>query len=83
MECYPEFRYMAIVLKCTLKVRGLGETYSGGLGSFLLFSMLLVYLRDMQKRRKYYTLSEHILRFMEYYAIINDWSRKKVYVSTG
>lgn len=57
MNCYPEFRYLAVVLKCALKIRGLGETYSGGLGSFLLFCMLLVYLREMQNRKKYYTLS--------------------------
>lgn len=83
LACFPEFRYLAVVLKCTLKIRGLGETYSGGLGSFLLFCMLLHYLRDTQRRRKYYTLSEHVLRFMEYYAMTNDWSRKRVYVSTG
>lgn len=43
--CYPEFKYLVFVFKCMLRVRGLGETYSGGLGSFLLFCMLLVYLR--------------------------------------
>lgn len=83
VDCFPEFRYLAIVLKCALKVRNLGETYSGGLGSFLLFCMLLVYLREMQAKGRYYTLSEHLLRFMEYYAITNDWSKKRVYVASG
>jgi non-canonical poly(A) RNA polymerase PAPD5/7 len=83
IDCFPEFRYLAFVLKCTVKIRNLGETYSGGMGSFLLFCMLLVYLRDMLSRGKYYTLSEHILRFMEYYSLSNDWSKKRVYVASG
>ena len=83
VDCFPEFRYLALVLKCMLKIRGLGETYSGGLGSFLLFCMLLVYLREMQSKGRYYTLSEHVLRFMEYYAIPSDWQRKRVYVASG
>lgn len=83
VDCFPEFRYLAIILKCTLKVRNLGETYSGGLGSFLLFCMLLVYLREMQAKGRYYTLSEHVLRFMEYYSITNDWSKKRVYSASG
>lgn len=83
IDCFPEFRYLAMVLKCMLKIRNLGETYSGGLGSFLLFCMLLVYLREMQSKGRYYTLSEHLLRFMEYYSITNDWSKKRVYVASG
>jgi len=44
-EYYPEFKYLFMVLKCMLKVRNLAETYSGGLGSFLLFCMLLAFLK--------------------------------------
>lgn len=45
IDTFPEFKYMAMVLKCMLKLRSLGETYSGGLGSFLLFCMVYFYLR--------------------------------------
>ena len=83
LDNFPEFRYLAMVLKCTLKVRNLGETYSGGLGSFLLFCMLLIYLRDVHRKGKYYTLSEHLLHFMEFYSISRDWQKLRVYVATG
>ena len=56
-EYYPEFKYLFMVLKCMLKVRNLAETYSGGLGSFLLYCMLLAFLKEVHKKNKYYTLS--------------------------
>ena len=33
----------------------------------------------MQRRKKYYTLGEHIIRFMSFYGE-EDWSRKMIYV---
>jgi len=35
-EQFPAFKYMVLVLKQWLLLRGLGETYTGGIGSFLL-----------------------------------------------
>lgn len=53
---YPEFKYLVFVFKCTLKVRSLGETYTGGVGSFLLFCMILIYLYETHRQKHYYTL---------------------------
>lgn len=64
---YPEFKYLIIVFKCVLRLRGLSDTYTGGVGSFLLNCMVLVYLQDMQRGKKYYTLGEHVLQFMIFY----------------
>jgi len=47
IQFYPEFKYLVFLLKCTLRIRGMAETYSGGIGSFLLSCMLLVYLQSM------------------------------------
>ena len=36
-DLYPEMKYMIVIIKCILRQRDLHETYSGGIGSFLLF----------------------------------------------
>lgn len=42
-------RYLIMVLKAILKLRDLNETYKGGIGSFLLFCMILTFLREYRK----------------------------------
>ena len=50
MAEYPESKYLIMVMKCILKQRKLNETYTGGLGSYLLFCMVLAYLRENRKK---------------------------------
>ena len=37
-------------MKCILKQRDLNETYTGGIGSFLLFCMILAFLRELRRQ---------------------------------
>ena len=87
LENYPEMKYLIFILKCMLRQRDLHETYSGGIGSFLLFCLILAFLREF--RRDYIRddklkdlenigLGEYLIRFFEFYAIKNDWNRKKI-----
>ena len=48
-EVYPEIKYLIMVMKCILKQRDLSETYTGGIGSFLLFCMILAFLRELRR----------------------------------
>ena len=48
-DLYPEMKYMIVVIKCILRQRDLHETYSGGIGSFLLFQMVLAFLREVRR----------------------------------
>lgn len=48
-DLYPEMKYMIVIIKCILRQRDLHETYSGGIGSFLLFQMVLAYLREVRR----------------------------------
>ena len=50
-ELFPEFKYLTLVFKCTLRIRGLADTYTGGIGSFLLSCMILVYLKITVEKR--------------------------------
>lgn len=47
-EKYPELKYLYMVLKIFLYQRNLHETFKGGIGSFLLFNMILAFLRDFK-----------------------------------
>lgn len=58
---YPEFKYLTFVFKCTLRIRGQGDTYTGGIGSFLLACLILVYLVNTQRSKNYYNLGEHVI----------------------
>ena len=43
---FSEFKFIIFVLKVMLKIRYLSETFSGGIGSYLLVCMVFHYLRD-------------------------------------
>jgi non-canonical poly(A) RNA polymerase PAPD5/7 len=42
---YPEFKFIVFVMKTFLKLKGYSETYSGGIGSYLLILMIYHNLR--------------------------------------
>ena len=75
-----------------LRQRDLHEPYMGGVGSFLLFCMILAFLREFRKKYanenklddlENVTLGEYLLKFFEFYAIKNDWNKKKIIISDG
>jgi len=92
LKHYPEMRHIILVLKCMLKQRDLNETYTGGLGSFLLFCLVLTFLREF--RRKYLTtdkadllktvlLSEYLMKFFEFYGLNFDINAKTIIMTDG
>lgn len=92
LKIYPEMKYLIYILKCMLRQRELHETYQGGIGSFLLFCMILTFLRAFRKNLaaekrlnelENVTLGEYLLKFFEFYAIKNDWSKKRVIMNDG
>eukprot|EP00347_Sterkiella_histriomuscorum_P011055 403373923 len=66
---YPELRPLMIVLKAFLKCRGLNETYSGGISSFLLTMLATSYLQMAYKSGKTdkMDLGKHLIDFFELY----------------
>jgi non-canonical poly(A) RNA polymerase PAPD5/7 len=60
-----------------LKQRELSETYSGGVGSFLLFCMIVCFLRECRRNKKNYTLGEYLLNYLEFYGIDN-WTDRRI-----
>jgi len=92
LKYYPEMKYLVLILKLLLKQRDLNETYTGGVGSFLLFCLILTYLREF--RRKYIDdnkvealknvlLSEYLLKFFEFYGLNFDINAKTILMNDG
>lgn len=77
LQFYPEMKYLLFLNKCMLKQRDLSETYNGGVGSYLLFCMVLCFLRETRKAKRNYSLGEFVLYYLEFYGVDN-WSEKKV-----
>jgi DNA polymerase sigma len=86
MEGLPEFKYVFMVLKCMLKIRGYSETYHGYVGSYLLFCMVFEYLFHKYDKLTNFTrknlLSQDLIGFFEFYSG-TDWSRLEVLVGKG
>lgn len=56
----------------------MNETFTGGIGSYLLFCLILTFLREIRKEYRYYnklnelenvTLSEYLIKFFEFYGV--------------
>ncbi|KAL4464118.1 hypothetical protein ABPG74_006055 [Tetrahymena malaccensis] len=91
LELYPEMRYLIMVMKCVLRQRDLHETYSGGIGSFLLFCMILAFLRDLRKQYEKenrvqeiqnITLGEYLLKMFKFYGFF-DVDNKRIIMHEG
>lgn len=84
LKIHPEIKYLVMVMKMFLKQRRMHETFTGGIGSFLLFCMILAFVRwhkkDMEERyNDIYSVNEIalgdiLLRFLRFYGSfkIND-----------
>ena len=64
----PEFKYIFMVLKCMLKIRGYSETYHGYVGSYLLFCMVFEFLfhkyQGFRNFSSQHLLSQDIINFL-------------------
>jgi non-canonical poly(A) RNA polymerase PAPD5/7 len=85
LERYPEAKYIVCVIKYFLKQRGLNDTYSGGVGSFLLFCLVISSIQHHpahRQDRKYYsryTLAHYLVSFLKLYG--EDFSYEVVGIS--
>ena len=86
-KIYPEIKPLIFVMKIYLRQRNLNQTFTGGVGSFLLFCLILAFLRDYKKRMlekkgleelKTILLSEYLLKFLEFYSLLFDTSKKRI-----
>jgi predicted nucleotidyltransferase len=75
MKTFPPFKPLALVLKTFLTQRKFNDTYTGGIGSFLLSCMILSFLQHKQKTSFFsdfypsWNLGTLLLEFLQLYGI--------------
>lgn len=86
-KIYPELRHLIFVMKIFLRQRDLNNTYIGGVGSFLLFCIILAFLRKYKRdlieakgaeELKSVMLSEYLLKLLEFYGVTFDCIRDRI-----
>lgn len=82
---YPELKPLMIVLKSFLKSRGLNETYSGGVGSFLLTMLVVSYLQQKYKEgnTERVDLGKHLMDFLYLYGVQFNYEEVGISVRKG
>ena len=82
---YPSMRPILILLKYYLRQRNLNETYTGGLSSFGLFSLVYAYMQYLQKTKQNTQLClGHILvGLLDFYGFRFNYSKVGISVRYG
>lgn len=92
LEVYPEMKYLIFVLKAMLKQLDLNEPNRGGVGSFLLFCLVLTFVREVKKEyiadgnreeMKELLLSEMLMKFLKFYGRDFDIAKKSIVMTDG
>ena len=79
IKFYPSFKYLYFVLKFYLRQRNLNDTYMGGVGSFLLFCMILAFLRETRRKNsKEMGLGEILMNFFNFYSSEFDYAKNTI-----
>lgn len=88
MKVYPWLRPLILILKLYLCQRNLGETYRGGIGSYLLFVLCLSFLQQhrnlaLPKFRSYVGLGHLIIDFFQLYGRDFNYDTTAISVRDG
>lgn len=75
LQAHPEIPYLVFIAKMALRQRHMNNTYQGGVGSYLLFLMVLTFVREYKRellrtRRRglsQATLAEYLVNFLLYW----------------
>ena len=91
-QTHPEIKYLILLMKLFLRQRKLNNSFTGGIGSFLLFCMILSFLRYYKSNivERYgefqlekVTLGDYLLNFLKFYGQDFDFQRKEIDMVDG
>jgi non-canonical poly(A) RNA polymerase PAPD5/7 len=81
---FPELKFLVLVLKAFLKSRGLNQTHTGGISSYLLTILTISYLQQyFQNKGQRTLLSEHLLNFFELYGLKMNYKDVGISIRKG
>lgn len=70
LDEFPQLRPLFILMKLAIEARDLHEPRTGGLGSYMLFTMLVAYFKHTVNS-KYDTMGEKLTGFLDFYSELN------------
>ena len=78
ISIYPEIKPLMLLIKYVIRQRNLNQIYTGGISSFIIFSLLYYYIADLRKQIEYeinngekeklLTLGHLLVGFFNFYA---------------
>lgn len=85
---FPPFKYLMLVLKAFLAQRQLHETYSGGIGSFVLSVMVISFLQQRQRVQQTtapqsWNLGSLLLDFLNLYGCTINYNKCVLSIRSG
>lgn len=92
LKIHPEIKYLLMIMKLVLRQRKMNNTFTGGIGSFLLMCIILAFLRQYKKDVYYrdrdpkalenVSLSEYLMKFLNFYGSF-DLNKKEIHIADG
>jgi non-canonical poly(A) RNA polymerase PAPD5/7 len=86
LEKFPSIRPVLLLLKFILRQRGYNETYTGGLGSYLLLNMIYAfvqYLINRGQERNIHNLGQFFLGFLRFFGVEFNYKELGISINNG
>ena len=90
---YPEIKPLLLLVKYILRQRNLNQIYTGGISSFIIFTLLYYYISDIRKqidyekerskKEKLLTLGDLLVGFFNFYAFEFQYEKFGISISNG
>ena len=92
---YPEIRPLMILIKYVIRQRNLNQIYTGGISSFIIFTLLYYYIADSRKiieseisnnngeKERLLTLGHLLVGFFNFYAFEFKYEKFGISISNG
>ena len=91
---YPEIRPLMLLIKYVIRQRNLNQIYTGGINSFIIFTLLYYYIADSRKiieseisnngeKERLFTLGHLLVGFFNFYAFEFRYEKFGISISNG
>ena len=93
INIYPEIKPLLLLIKYVIRQRDLNQIYTGGVSSFIIFTLLYYYIADLRKQIEYeitngekeriLTLGHLLLGFFNFYAFEFKYEKFGISILNG
>jgi len=93
ISIYPEIKPLMLIIKYLIRQRNLNQIYTGGISSFIIFTLLYYYIVDLRKqieneikngqKERTLTLGHLLIGFFNFYAFQFKYEKFGISISNG